>query len=197
MPDKAIFKKYMKLFLEENQKLNLISKNDEQFLWEKHVCDSLSMELFFEKYSKPETILDFGTGGGFPSVPLALAYPDIKITALDSIVKKIRAVELFKSNLGIDNLDVVCSRVENYQGQFDVVTSRAVSSLKNIIEYAIPKLKCGGYFVAYKSRKSSEEIAQSLPVLKKYKAKIVDIIDYKLPLDEDHTRNLIIIKSIK
>ncbi|MBR1460548.1 16S rRNA (guanine(527)-N(7))-methyltransferase RsmG [bacterium] len=197
MPDKAVFKKYMKLFLEENQKLNLISKNDEQFLWEKHVCDSLSMELFFEKYSKPETILDFGTGGGFPSVPLALAYPDIKITALDSIAKKIRAVELFKSNLGIDNLDVVCSRVENYQGQFDVVTSRAVSSLKNIIEYAIPKLKCGGYFVAYKSRKSSEEIAQSLPVLKKYKAKIVDIIDYKLPLDEDHTRNLIIIKSIK
>lgn len=197
MPDKAVFKKYMKLFLEENQKLNLISKNDEQFLWEKHVCDSLSMELFFEKYSKPETILDFGTGGGFPSVPLALAYPDIKITALDSIAKKIRAVELFKSNLGIDNLEVVCSRVENYQGQFDVVTSRAVSSLKNIIEYAIPKLKCGGYFVAYKSRKSSEEIAQSLPVLKKYKAKIVDIIDYKLPLDEDHTRNLIIIKSIK
>ena len=99
--------------------------------------------------------------------------------------------------MGIDNLEVVCSRVENYQGQFDVVTSRAVSSLKNIIEYAIPKLKCGGYFVAYKSRKSSEEIAQSLPVLKKYKAKIVDIIDYKLPLDEDHTRNLIIIKSIK
>ena len=68
--------------------------------------------------------------------------------------------------------------------------------MKNICEYALPKLKKGGYFVAYKSRKTPEEIDEASKVLKKYKAKIVEIIEYKLPLDEDHTRNLIVIKSL-
>ena len=197
MPDREKFKEYMQVFLEENQKLNLISKNDEKYLWEKHICDSLSMELFFEKYGMPSTILDFGTGGGFPSVPLALNYPDIEITALDSIAKKIRAVEHFKNKLNINNLEVICTRVEKFEGKFDVVTSRAVSSLKNIIEYAIPKLKMQGYFVAYKSRKSQEEILQTLPALRKYNAKIIDVIDYKLPIEEEHERNLIVIKFEK
>ena len=197
MPDREKFKEYMQVFLEENQKLNLISKNDEKYLWEKHICDSLSMELFFEKYGMPSTILDFGTGGGFPSVPLALNYPDIEITALDSIAKKIRAVEHFKNKLNINNLEVICTRVEKFEGKFDVVTSRAVSSLKNIIEYAIPKLKMQGYFVAYKSRKSQEEIIQALPILRKYNAKIIDVIDYKLPIEEEHERNLIVIKFEK
>ncbi len=195
MPKKDIFEEYIKIFLEENQKLNLISKNDEKYLWEKHICDSLAMDLFFEKYITPKTILDFGTGGGFPSVPLAIAYPNIKITALDSIAKKIRSVEYFKNKLDLKNLDVVCSRVENYNGKFDVVTSRAVSSLKNICEYAIPKLKKEGYFVAYKSRKSSQEMDEAATVLGKYRAQIIDIIEYKLPLEQEHERNLIVIKQ--
>ena len=196
MPEKDIYKEYIEFFLEENKKLNLISKNDEKFLWEKHICDSLSMELFFDKYSKPKTLLDFGTGGGFPAVPLAIKYPEIKITALDSILKKIRAVEYLKNKLGLNNLNPICSRVEKYEGKFDVVTSRAVSSLKNITQYAIPKLKNGGYFVAYKSKKLPEEIAQAMPVIKKFNAKIIDVIDYKLPLDEEHERNLIVIKKV-
>ena len=79
-------------------------------------------------------------------------------------------------------------------GTFDVVTSRAVSALKNICEYALPKLKKNGYFVAYKSRKTPEEIDDAKNVLKKYNSKIVDIIEYDLPLKEKLTRNLIIIK---
>ena len=80
-------------------------------------------------------------------------------------------------------------------GEYDVVTSRAVSSLKNICEYALPKLKKGGYFVAYKSRKTPEEIAEAKSVLKKYKAEIVEILEYDLPLEENLTRNLIVIKK--
>ena len=195
MRDKALFKEYTDIFLEENHKLNLISKNDEKYLWEKHIYDSLAMGLFFEKYITPKTMLDFGTGGGFPSVPLAIAYPQIKITALDSIAKKVRSVEFFKEKLNLKNLDVVCARVENYDSKFEVVTSRAVSSLKNICEYAMPRLEKGGYFVAYKSRKSPQEISEALSVLKKHRAKIIDVIDYKLPLEEEHSRNLIIIKQ--
>ena len=193
MENKEYYKEYMDVFLEENSKVNLISKNDEKFLWEKHVYDSLGITYFFDKYGQGETLLDIGTGGGFPSVPIALTYKNIKVTALDSIGKKIRAVQVFKDRLNIENLIPICSRVENIDGKFDIVTSRAVSSLKNICEYALPKLKKDGYFVAYKSRKTSEEIDEATSVLKKYNAKIVDIIEYELPLDENHTRNLIVI----
>ncbi len=127
-------------------------------------------------------------------MPVALTYPEIQVTAVDSIAKKIRAVQAISDNLGLKNLNAVCTRVENLNGKFDIVTSRAVSSLKNICEYALPKLKKGGYFVAYKSRKTPEEIEEAKTILKKYKAEIVEIIEYDLPLDEKLTRNLIIIK---
>lgn len=196
MENKDYYKEYMQLFLEENSKVNLISKNDEKFLWEKHVFDSLAIDKFFEKYGTPKNILDIGTGGGFPAVPAALTYKNIQITAVDSIAKKIRAVQTFKEKLHLDNLSPVCARVENLDEKFEVVTSRAVSSLKKICEYALPKLYKGGYFVAFKSRKTPEEIEEAKNTLKKYNAKIIDIIEYDLPLDEKITRNLIIIKKL-
>lgn len=195
MENKTKYQEYMKIFLEENSKVNLISKNDEKYLWEKHVFDSLAIENFFEKFdtSKIKTILDIGTGGGFPSIPIAITYPHLKVTALDSIAKKIRAVQTIKDKLNIENLEPICTRVENLDTKFDMVTSRAVSSLKNICEYALPKLKKGGYFVAYKSRKTPQEIEEANSILKKYNSKIVDIIEYSLPLEENHERNLIVI----
>ena len=195
MENKTKYQEYMKIFLEENSKVNLISKNDEKYLWEKHVFDSLAIENFFEKFdtSKIKTILDIGTGGGFPSIPMAITYPHLKVTALDSIAKKIRAVQTIKDKLNIENLEPICTRVENLDAKFDMITSRAVSSLKNICEYALPKLKKGGYFVAYKSRKTPQEIEEANSILKKYNSKIVDIIEYSLPLEENHERNLIVI----
>ena len=195
MENKTKYKEYMKIFLEENSKVNLISKNDEKYLCEKHVFDSLAIENFFEKFdtSKIKTILDIGTGGGFPSIPIAITCPHLKVTALDSIAKKIRAVQTIKDKLNIENLEPICTRVENLDAKFDMITSRAVSSLKNICEYALPKLKKGGYFVAYKSRKTPQEIEEANSILKKYNSKIVDIIEYSLPLEENHERNLIVI----
>lgn len=195
MENKTKYEEYMKLFLEENSKVNLISKNDEKYLWEKHVFDSLAIKNFFEKFdtSKIKTILDIGTGGGFPSIPIAITYPHLKVTALDSIAKKIRAVQTIKDKLNIENLEPICTRVENLDAKFDMITSRAVSSLKNICEYALPKLKKGGYFVAYKSKKTPQEIEEANSILKKYNSKIVDIIEYSLPLEENHERNLIVI----
>ncbi len=197
MDNKENYAQYMKLFLEENSKVNLISKNDEKFLWEKHIFDSLAFSKFYEKYCKTPKfeLLDIGTGGGFPSVPIAIKYPEIEVTALDSIGKKIRAVETIGKGLGLKNLHPVCMRVENLDKKFDIVTSRAVSSLKNICAYALPKLKENGYFVAYKSRKAPNEIEEAKNILQKYKAKITDIIEYELPLDEKITRNLIIISK--
>ena len=196
MKTKDYFNDYIKVFLEQNAKLNLISKNDEKFVWEKHIFDSLSIEKFFEKYGNNfKTLLDFGTGGGFPSVPVALAYSELHVTALDSIGKKINAVTEIKEALHIDNLTTVCSRVENFDGKFDIGTTRAVASLDKIIHYAIPKLKNDGYFVAYKSIKAAEEIKEAQKSLQKFKAKVIDIIEYELPLEQNHTRNLVIIKK--
>ena len=183
MKNKEFFNDYIKAFLNQNSKLNLISKNDEKFLWEKHIFDSLSIEKFFEKY-KPSgsKLLDIGTGGGFPSVPTALAYPDIEVFALDSIRKKINAIENIKAVLNIQNLHTICERAENIKDKFDIVTSRAVAPLKIITGYAMPLLNKNGYFVAYKSIRTEEEIKEAKNILKKYNAEVTDIIKYDLPL---------------
>lgn len=194
----ADFKKYTTCFLEENSKKNLISKNDEQFLYEKHIYDSLAIKLFFEKYniSNPE-ILDIGCGGGFPCVPITIEYPGIKITGVDSIRKKTDSVQIIKEKLCLNNLTVLCDRAENLKNQkFDIVVSRAVADLARISNYALPLVKKHGYFIAYKSKKTDEEIKNAEEILKKYNAKIAAIIEYTLPLPETYERKLIVIKKL-
>lgn len=191
----AGFEKYKEVFLEKNSKLNLISKNEEKFLFEKHIYDSLGIKLFFEKYNiKRADILDIGCGGGFPCVPIAIEYPEFKVTGIDSIRKKINAVKDIGKDLNLQNLEVICDRVENLKGRkFDIITSRAVAELGKICEYALPLLKKGGYFIAYKSRKTQEELGNAQKILKKYNAKVLDIITYTLPLEEVYERNLVVI----
>ncbi len=194
--DKKLFENYIKIFLEENSKLNLISKNDEKYLWEKHIFDSLAIEKFFTQYNinpSGKTLLDFGTGGGFPSVPAAIYYPELNVTALDSIRKKINAIDEMKEKLSIKNLNTICDRVENITTKFDFITSRAVASMDKLIPYAMPRLKQDGYFIAYKSVKVQEELEKAAQMLKKYNAKVLSIIEYELPLEENHTRNLVVI----
>ena len=192
--NKKDFTKYIEVFLQQNSMLNLISKNDEKLLWEKHIFDSLAIEKVFEKYPKGKTLLDVGTGGGFPSVPVAIAYPDIEVFALHSIRKKINAIENIKSELDIKNLHPVCERAENVKEKFDIITSRAVAPLKVISGYAAPLLANDGIFVAYKSKRIDDEINDAKSVLKKYRLAVVDIIEYKLPLEDNFIRNLTVIK---
>lgn len=192
------FEQYKIVFLEENSKHNLISKNDENFLYEKHFYDSLGIKLFFEKYDiKRGKILDIGCGGGFPCVPIALEYPDLSVLGVDSIRKKITSVEIIRDKLGLKNLNLVWDRVENIQeNNFDVVVSRAVADMAKISEYALPKLKKGGYFVAYKSKKALEELEGAKKVLKNYNSEVMDVIQYTLPLEEVYERYLICVKKL-
>lgn len=187
------FTDYKKIFLEENTKLNLISKNDEKFLYEKHIYDSLSIKLT-NKISDGKTLLDIGCGGGFPCVPIAIEFPEVKVVGIDSIRKKINAVNEIKEKLCISNLSLICDRVENIKGQrFDIITSRAVADLSVIAEYALPLLKKDGVFVAYKSKKTTEELENAKKILASYKARVLDIIEYSLPLNEKYERTLIVI----
>ncbi len=191
-------KKFSEVFLEKNKVINLISKNDEKVLFEKHIFDSLSIEKFFEKYNVKYAgmnMLDIGTGGGFPSVPIAILYPEINVVGLDSIAKKIRAIEDFKNDLKLDNLTLINDRAENLKTKYDIVVSRAVSRLDKVVEYAMPLLKDGGYFVCYKSKQVFDEIREAKEAIFKKKAELLEVIEYKLPLEENFERFLVVIKK--
>lgn len=191
------FENYKKAFLEENSKHNLISKNDEKFLYEKHIYDSLGIKLFFEKYNiNKGKILDIGCGGGFPCLPIAIEFPNLEIIGIDSIGKKINSVQNIADKLELKNISLICDRVENLKTEkFDIVVSRAVADMAKISEYALPLVKKGGYFVAYKSKKALEELDNAQQVLKKHNSKVIEILNYILPLEEVYERNLICIKK--
>lgn len=197
-----LFDKYEKCFLKKNALTNLISKNDEKLLFEKHIFDSLALHKFLKRLShnKPEKLLDIGTGGGFPAIPLAILYPEISVYAIDSIRKKIKIIEEIKEELGLKNLFPLCERVENLQRQsrpiiFDYITTRAVAPLKLVLQYAMVNLKTGGYFIAYKSKKAADEIKDAEKILKQSDGEVVEIVEYTLPLQEVYDRNLIIVRK--
>lgn len=192
------FTQYKELFLEENSKHNLISKNDEKFLWEKHIYDSLSIKLFFEKYNiKNAEILDIGCGGGFPCLPMAIEFPNINITGIDSIRKKIASVENIAQKLNLKNIRLIADRVENLKNRkFDIVVSRAVADMSKISQYALPLIKKNGFFVAYKSKKAIEELDNAKIIIKNLGGEVIDIIEYTLPLEEVYERNLVCIKKL-
>lgn len=193
---KSTFEQYYKLFLEKNSITNLISKNDEKFLFEKHIFDSLAINLFFKNQNlKGKKLLDIGTGGGFPSVPIGIIYENLEVFAIDSIRKKINVIVSIKTDLNLKNLTPICDRVENCTQKFDYITTRAVAPVDKILQYAIPKLKDGGFFIAYKSKKVSEELKDAQKTMKKFNVKIVKTIDYMLPLEEIYERNLIIFRK--
>jgi len=191
------FNKYKELFLEQNSRLNLISKNEEKYLYEKHIYDSLSIKLFFEKYNYlPKTLLDIGTGGGFPSLPIAIEYPEIKVTGVDSIGKKINAISQISQNLGLKNTEFINDRVENIKDKkFDIVTSRAVAKIDKLIKYAYPLTKDNGYIILYKSKGVNEELDMAKNIIRKYHLKILNQIEYELPLEEIYKRVLVILQK--
>lgn len=205
MPKTKLFEErlvdFEKLFKTFNSHTNLVSKNDEKNLFEKHIYDSLCLKYFLSKYEMEENIklMDIGTGGGFPAIPVSIAFPEIEVYPIDSIAKKIGFVELVQKELRLDKMQPMCKRIEDLdismKESFDVVTSRAVAPLNVLLEYAVPFLKKGGYFVAFKSIGSEEEIKQAQNALKVLNSEVVEEIEYHLPDMEEFTRELIVIRK--
>lgn len=201
--EKKLLSSFSELFIEYNSRVNLVSNNDINFLFEKHIYDSLAFNLFYKKYidAKSIDIMDIGTGGGFPAIPISLLYKNIEVTALDSINKKINFIRAAADKLEIKNINPICSRVEelplSMKSSFDVIVSRAMADLRVILEYAIPYLKIGGYFIAYKSQKAEEEIYNAKNALLKLNSVVIDRLEYSLPIDEENKRVLLVIKKEK
>lgn len=185
--------KFIELFIEYNSHTNLMSKNDIDVIFEKHILDSISVVLF-DKFKDVSVIVDVGCGGGFPSVVLSVFFPDKKIYAVDSVSKKINFINLIKSELELYNLFPLLTRVEDYPPLgADIITNRAVGKIKDIWKYSKKHLNSGGYFISYKAKTADDEALDAMKSCIELKDK--KIIDYELPLKENHTRKLVIFKN--
>ncbi len=180
---------WQKAFTDYNSHTNLMSKGDIEVLFEKHVFDSLAINLWAE-FKKYGNILDVGTGGGFPSVILAIFFPDKKIIANDSRIKKINFIKEIKNALSLDNLEIIYSRIEEADIQnADLIVSRAVGKMLDIYELSKKHLKKDGKFLIYKSKTAELEIKD---FQKKYKNAQFKVIQYELPLKENFERSLVV-----
>lgn len=186
------------LLIEQNKTMNLTAITDPDEVVIKHFADSIS--LF--KAVKPEEnakILDLGTGAGFPGIPLLITRPDLDLTMVDSTAKKLGYVARTVEDLGLE-AKTLHARAEEagkkpeYREQYDVVCSRAVAALNVLSEYCLPFVKVGGVFVAMKSAKAEEEIADAKKALGILGGKIVDKITFTL--SDGGERTLIVIKKI-
>ena len=193
-PNNEIIEKLVlweKYFVEYNSHTNLMSKGDIEVLFEKHVFDSLSI-LKWESFLNHKKILDVGCGGGFPSVILAICFPEIKVIANDSRIKKINFIKEIKEKLSLDNLEICYSRIEEVESlNVDLIVSRAVGKMIDVWELSKKHLAKNGDFLIYKAKLLDEEIAD---FKKKYKKANFEIIPYELPLKENFSRNLLILK---
>lgn len=184
---------WQKIFVEYNSHTNLTSKNDLEVLFEKHVFDSLAI-FKWKNFLNHKNILDVGCGGGFPSVILAICFPQIKIFANDSRIKKINFIKEIKEKLNLNNLEILYSRIEDVNPlNVDLIVSRAVGSALDVYELSKKHLKKDGDFLIYKAKLSNEEIEN---FKKKYKNAKFEIINYNLPLKENYERNLLIAQKI-
>lgn len=153
--------------LDENTRINLTALRDAEKCWIGNVLDSLPLLEILEKLRAPATLLDVGTGGGFPLLPLAVALPESRWTGLDSTGKKIEAIRRIASDMQLANVSLLTGRAEDlardpaHREKYDVVTARAVADLSVLLELTSPFAKVGGFIVLWKSLKAEEETARS------------------------------------
>ena len=172
MENRELFERFADLTLEWNEKINVTAIRDREEFLNKNVYDSLLL-CGHPEIEKASRVLDMGTGGGLPGVPLAIAYPDKDFLLVDSVGKKLKVVEAVCAELGLKNVKVLHARAEElarkpeYREQFDLVVSRAVANMSSLSEYCLPFVKIGGNFVAYKTETSAEEIEQASNAIKK------------------------------
>ncbi len=192
--------KYIQLLIEYNQKLNLISKNEEHQVKDKQIADSLAITELLKPISG-QNLLDLGTGGGLPGIPIAISFPKLQATLLDSTKKKIDTLNDIIKKLKLKNLQTITGRIEeiahkkDFREKFDYVTAKALAELPTLLEYSIPFLKVKGLFFAYKGPNFEEEINKSQNALKILHAKIIKIHKYSLENDLG-SRAIIIIEKI-
>ena len=189
------FEKFLKIFIEKNSQINLSAIRDADWIIEKHFIDSIMLNIFVELEWK---VADMWTGWWFPLIPLAIINTEVKFTWIDSVWKKLKAIDEFVEQLGLNNVTTLNGRAEeiwqnlDYREQFDYVTSRATAYFPTLLEYVIPLLKVGWIFAAYKLD-DKEELKSAKKALHKLWAKILKVKNYSLWWQD---RTIVLIEKI-
>jgi len=190
--------KFYELLVIWNEKINLTTILKEEDVYLKHFYDSLTLIKVID-LNKELTLLDVGTGAGFPGIVLKIVFPNLKITLLDSMNKRISYLNEIIKELDLKDIDTVCSRAEDYalknREKYDIVVCRAVAHLEILVEITLPLVKVNGYFIAMKSN-ANEEIALARKKIFALNSKIIEILSFKLPF-ENSIRTLIKIQKFK
>ena len=179
------------MVVEWNQKINLTAITEEEEFYTKHFFDSISL-AFFKDYSNIESICDVGSGAGFPSIPLKILYPNLKVTIVDSLNKRIKFLNLVKDELGLTDCNFVHARAEEfgqnkeYRESFEIVTARAVARLNVLSELCLPLVKKNGYFLSLKAQKAEEETKEATNAIKILGGKLEKDLNFDIEGEERH-----------
>lgn len=189
--------KYMEGILEWNEKINVTSITDEKMFIVKHFLDSLTVMPFIKE---KKSLIDIGTGAGFPGIPLNIMCEGKKITLIDSINKKLNIIRDLSEKLNLINLEIIHTRAEDlaikkeYREKYDIATTRAVSNISTILEYMLPFLNKGGIAICMKGPNYKDELENSKKAIEVLGGNLKEIKTIKINEDE---RNLIIIEKVK
>ena len=191
------FQRYLELLLEWNEKFNLTAITDKDEIEEKHFVDSIELVKYFDVKNK--TLLDVGSGAGFPGIPLAIVEPTLKITLLESNGKRVTFLREVIKELDLKNVEVNQGRSEELgtREKYDIVTARAVKELNILLEITFYLVKVGGYFIAYKSTGVDEEILNAKHAFKCLQIDEYKKFDYILPKSKNSRVFLGILKKNK
>lgn len=194
------FATYFHLLVKWNQKMNLTAITELEEVYLKHFYDSITL-AFSETFNPKGKLCDVGSGAGFPSLPLKIAFPELEVTIVDSLNKRITFLTTLVDALQLDGVFLYHNRAETF-GQssefretFDFVTARAVARLNVLTELCLPLVKKNGYFFALKAAKSEEELAEARPAIALLGGKLIQAEDVSLPNGD--TRHIIIVQKKK
>lgn len=208
--------RYYEILVEWNEFMNLTGITEYDEVNQKHFVDSLVLKLPLQFIEDAEVrscfgkvlnksdikLIDVGTGAGFPGLPIKIAYPNVSVVLLDSLNKRIKFLTEVITQLGLTEIEAVHGRAEEaarnkaYREQFDISVSRAVANLASLVEYNLPFVRVGGYFVAYKSGNVDEEIEAAKKAVSVLGGKIDAVCRFNLP-DSDIERSLVLIRKVK